>query len=64
MLRHGTADLTDAWVAFSAREAWLNGLNIPEMQGSPWGHDAKRKRKLLLHGHQIEQLKRAVEREG
>ena len=64
MLRYGTADLTDAWVSFTRTEAWLNGLNIPEMQGTPWGHEAKRKRKLLLHRHQIDQIKRAVERDG
>lgn len=64
MLRHGTADLTDGWVSFSRGEAWLEGVNIPQMQGTPWGHEPKRKRKLLLHRHQIDQIKRAVEREG
>jgi SsrA-binding protein len=64
MLRYGTADLTEAWVAVSRGEAWLNGLNVPEMQGTPWGHEAKRRRKLLLHRHQIEQIQRAVERDG
>ncbi len=64
MLRHGVADLTDAFVTIKNGEAWVQGLNIPEMQGTPWGHMAKRMRKLLLHRHQIDQIKRAVEREG
>jgi len=64
MLRRGSADLSDAWCAIEKGEVILRGLNIPEMQGTPWGHQAKRPRKLLLHRHEIEQLKRAVERQG
>lgn len=64
MLRHGTADLTDAWCAVENGEVWVKGLNIPEMQGTPWGHEAKRPRKLLLHRHQIAQIARAIERQG
>ena len=64
MLRQGTADVTDAWIAIERNQAWVKGLNIPEMQGTPWGHDAKRPRKLLLHRHQIEQIKRALDRQG
>jgi SsrA-binding protein len=64
MLRYGTADLTDTFVTIDKGEAWIRGLNIPEMQGTPYSHDAKRPRKLLLHRHQIDQLKRAIERQG
>lgn len=64
MLRHGTADLTDCYVTIKRNEAWVNGLNIPEMQGTPWGHASKQPRKLLLHRREIEQLQRAMEREG
>jgi SsrA-binding protein len=64
MLRQGSADLTDAWCAIEKGEVWVRGLNIPEMQGTPWGHEAKRARKLLLHRHQIGQLQRALERQG
>lgn len=64
MLRHGTADLTDAWCAIEKGEAWVKGLNIPEMQGTHYGHEAKRPRKLLLHRHQIAQIQRAIERQG
>jgi SsrA-binding protein len=64
MLRRGSADLTDAWVSIRRGEAWLHGVNIPELQGTPWGHEGKRARKLLLHRHEIEQIKRAIERQG
>lgn len=64
MLREGTADLTDAFVRVERGEAWLHNMNIPERQGSPWTHPAKRSRKLLLHKLEIEQLQRATEREG
>lgn len=64
MLRAGKADLTDGWVNFEGNEAWLRGVNIPVMQGSPYSHEAKRSRKLLLHAKEIEKLKRAVDRDG
>ena len=34
------------------------------MTGTAFGHEAKRTRKLLLHAREIDQIKRAVEREG
>jgi SsrA-binding protein len=64
MLRHGTADLTDAWCAIERGEAILKGVNIPVMPGAAFGHDAKRPRKLLLHAREIEDIRRAIEREG
>ena len=64
MLRNATADLTDAWCAVEQGEVWVKGMNIPEMQGSPYTHEAKRPRKLLLHRHEIAQLQRALDRQG
>ncbi len=64
MLRNGKADLTDGWVGFANGEAFLRGVNIPVLQGSPYSHEAKRARKLLLHAREIEDLKRAVDRDG
>lgn len=64
MLRQGTADLTDCFCTIKRDEAWVHGLNIPELPGTPWGHEPKRSRKLLLHRHEIDQLKRAIERQG
>lgn len=64
VLRAGKADLTDGWVSFTGNEAFVRGVNIPVLMGSPYTHEAKRPRKLLLHTKEIEALKRGVEREG
>ena len=64
MLRHGSADLGDSWCAIENGEAILKGVNIPELPGTPFGHEAKRPRKLLLHKAEIEQIQRALTREG
>ncbi|HVY47101.1 MAG TPA: SsrA-binding protein SmpB [Minicystis sp.] len=64
MLREGTADLTDSWCAIENGEAFLKGVNIPVLPGTPFGHEAKRPRKLLLHAREIEEIKRALDREG
>jgi SsrA-binding protein len=62
-LREKTADLTDAWVDIVRGEAFVKGLRIPEMQHAAFGHSEKRVRKLLLHLHQIDELRSAAERE-
>lgn len=64
MLREGVADLTDAWCAVERGEAFLNGMNIPVMPGAAFGHEPKRKRKLLLHTREIEDIQQAVSRDG
>lgn len=63
-LRHGTADLTDSWCALQNGEAFLMGVGIPVLPGTPFPHEAKRPRKLLLHQREIEELARAIQREG
>jgi SsrA-binding protein len=64
MLRSGTADLSDAWCSIERGEAILKGVNIPVMPGAAFGHEAKRPRKLLLHAREIEQIEKAIAREG
>ena len=64
MLRLGKADLTDGWVGVERGEAWLRGVNIPVMQGSPYSHEAKRARKLLLNAKEIDELSLGTTREG
>ncbi len=64
MLREGKADLGDSWCAIENGEAVLKGVNIPEMPGAAFGHEAKRPRKLLLHKEEIEQIQRALTRDG
>jgi SsrA-binding protein len=64
VLRVGKADLSGAWCSLQRGEAWLEGVNIPVLTGAAFGHEAKRKRKLLLHARELEVLKRAVDRDG
>lgn len=66
VLRSGKADLTDGWVSFDSNgtEAYVRGVSIPVMMGSPFSHEPKRARKLLLHKREIEVMKRAVDRDG
>ena len=63
-LRNGQCDLSGSWCSIAHGEAWLRGVNIPEMQGTPYSHDAKRARKLLLHRKEIDKIQRSVERDG
>jgi SsrA-binding protein len=65
MLRMAKADLTDTWCSIQNGEAFLNGMNIPILEGAAFGHAKdKRARKLLLHAREIEELERAIQREG
>jgi SsrA-binding protein len=64
MLRQGKADLGDSWCAVEQGEAWLKGVNVPILTGAAFGHEAKRARKLLLHRNEIEQIERALTRDG
>jgi SsrA-binding protein len=64
VLRQGSADLGDSWCAIENGEAILKGVNIPELPGTAFGHEAKRPRKLLLHKEEIEQIGRALARDG
>lgn len=65
MLRMATADLTDTWCTVQRGEAFLNGMNIPILEGAAFGHaNDKRARKLLLHAKEIETIERAIQREG
>ncbi len=57
-LREGQVQLNEAWASIDAGEAWLHGMHIAVYSHaqSHSGHDPVRKRKLLLHKHQIERL--------
>lgn len=56
-LRAGRASLVDGWVEITSGEAWLLGVHIPEYTEGTWtNHAPRRKRKLLLHRHQIDRL--------
>ena len=64
MLRNGKADLTDSWVSLDRGEAFARGINIPVLEGTPFSHEPKRARRLLLNKREIVALQRGIEREG
>ena len=65
-LREGRASLAESFISIDKRgEVWLEGANIPEYLNGTWNtHAPKRKRKLLLHGAQIDKLRRQIQAKG
>jgi SsrA-binding protein len=64
-LRESKVTIADAYARIDDGEAWLVGLHI-----APWrtstavtGHEAERKRKLLLHRSEIERLKARIDQD-
>ena len=54
-LRTGKISLEEAYVTIQGKEAFLVGAHIDEYAfGNRLNHEPKRRRKLLLHAHQIE----------
>jgi len=58
-LREGKAQIVDSYARIDEGELWLFGTHIP-----PWtyavgfgSHDPERRRKLLVHRHQLDQLR-------
>lgn len=56
-LRMGRASLADGYATERDGELWLEGVHIPEyLQGTWTNHSARRRRKLLLHRHELDRL--------
>lgn len=56
-LRQGRATIGDGYVSVEGGEAWLENVYIPEYIEGTWtNHSPKRKRKLLMHHHEIDEL--------
>ena len=56
-LRQGRASLVDGYAFVEAGEAWLDAVHIPEYTEGTWNnHAPRRKRKLLLHRHEIDKI--------
>jgi SsrA-binding protein len=57
-LRSGKAQIADSYARVSDGEMWLFGTHIPPWEfAQGWGaHDPDRKRKLLLHRREIDEL--------
>ena len=64
-LRQGRASLVDGYALIDGGEAWLEGVHIPEYTQGTWtNHSPRRKRKLLLHKHEITKLGQRVAQGG
>jgi len=68
-LREQSPNLKDSYVEVRSQgkslEAWLLNTHIaPYKHGNIWNHEPLRRRKLLLHSHQIQKIYGAVTREG
>lgn len=64
-LRNHGGSLQEAYVIIDSREAYLKGASIaPYSFGNIHNHEEKRDRKLLLHKHEIEKLKRSTDQKG
>lgn len=64
-LRESKVQLAEAWADVDSGEVWLNGLHVAPYSHaqSHSGHDPVRRRKLLLHRHQIDRLRHRMQTE-
>lgn len=64
-LRAGTAELVDAWASIEPDGVYLKNMTIqPLPHSTAYAHEPRRPRKLLLHGREIDQIRKAVEQGG
>jgi SsrA-binding protein len=68
-MRNEAPNLRDAFVEVNGKlgsmEAWLVNAHIgPYTHGNIWNHEERRRRKLLLHRHQIDRMFGAIKRDG
>ncbi len=64
-LRAGRASLIDGFGSIEDGEAWLENVHIPEYTQATWNnHPARRRRKMLLHGHEIYKLMGKIKESG
>jgi len=65
-IRAGHISLGESWVEVSEKEElWLVGAHINEYsQANQFNHIPARRRKLLVHKHEIEKMQKSVETKG
>lgn len=64
-LRAGRVNITDAFCRVEDNEIWIYNMHVtPFDQGSRFNVEPLRKRKLLLHGWQITELRTKIEQKG
>ncbi|EPX82857.1 SsrA-binding protein [Rubellimicrobium thermophilum DSM 16684] len=64
-LRHGKANIAESYAAVEDGELWLvNAYIAPYEPARTWGHEERRRRKLLASRREIARLWSATRREG
>ena len=64
-LRQGKASLAEAFATVENGEAWVLQLHIPPYEmGNRWNPDPVRRRKLLLHQKEIQEIQRGIAQKG
>jgi SsrA-binding protein len=65
-IRAGHISISESWVDISEKnELWLVGAHINEyLQANQFNHIPARRRKLLVHKHEIEKMQKAIEIKG
>ncbi len=64
-LRQGGSNIGESYASVEEGELWLiNGYIAPYLQAKTWGHEERRKRKLLVSRRELARLWTATAREG
>ena len=64
-LREGRASLVDGYAFIDGGEMWLDAVHIPQYTEGTWNnHAPRRKRKLLLHKHEIVKISHRTSQGG
>lgn len=64
-LRQGGSNIAESYASVEGGELWLiNGYIAPYLQAKTFGHDERRRRKLLVSKKELSRLWSAVGREG
>ncbi len=66
-LREGKANIAESYATVEGAELWLINSYIPpfsQAKSAAFSHDARRRRKLLVHRRELARLKAAIGREG
>jgi len=64
-LRSGQSNIAESYASVEGGELWLiNGYIAPYLQAKTWGHEERRRRKLLVSRKELARLWSATAREG
>lgn len=64
-LRAGGSNIAESYATVEDGELWLvNGYIAPYVQAKTWGHEERRRRKLLVSKRELSKLWNATKREG